>query len=157
MKRSMNAILARCEPVGDCVIWMGARNGGRSPWEQRHGTICVDGVRRAAQSVVWEMVNGCDVPAGYEVCHTCDHGACVWPEHLWLGTHEQNMLDCRLKARWQLGRSGEAHPNARFTEAQIRAILVDPRYQRVIAADYGTSQSVISGIKTRQSWKDVTV
>ena len=50
---------------------------------------------------------------------------------------------------------GSAHRNSKLTEDQVLAIRSDTRIQRVIAKDYGVTQSVISGIKRHAHWAHI--
>lgn len=57
----------------------------------------------------WELHYG-PVPDGLFVLHRCDNPLCVRPEHLFLGTKQDNAVDCAAK-----GRSGPA----KLTAAQV--------------------------------------
>ena len=77
---------------------------------------------------MWELVNG-PVPAGMEVCHTCDNPSCINPEHLFLGTHQQNMQDMFTKGRdtnhlgLKHGTGYQAHRNAALRRDEYKCVV----------------------------------
>lgn len=56
------------------------------------------GRRTTAHRAAWEAAHG-PIPAGLFVLHHCDNRACSNLEHLYLGTHADNMRDVRERGR----------------------------------------------------------
>jgi hypothetical protein len=86
---------------GDCWIWTASKQtAGYGQFR-----------RRGAHRVVWEFTFG-PIPAGMFVCHRCDVRTCVNPDHLFLGSHKDNMLDMAQKGRAARGDKNGArlHP-----------------------------------------------
>lgn len=58
-----------------------------------------NGENRTAHTVAYEEFIG-PIPEGMHILHTCDNPPCINPEHLWLGTHDDNMADKGHKKRY---------------------------------------------------------
>ncbi len=95
-----------------------------------------------AHRVSWELHHGA-IPDGMFVCHHCDNPLCVNPDHLFLGSHEDNMRDMVEKGR---SLSGERHNMAKLTNEQVTDIrsLAGAMPQAAIGARFGVSQGHIS-------------
>jgi hypothetical protein len=85
----------------------------------RYGVLMINRSRTQAHRFSYELHNG-PIPAGMEVLHSCDNPACVCPDHLSLGAHQQNMAEARSRGR--IAR-GERNPKATITESQARKII----------------------------------
>lgn len=89
------------------------------------------------------------------VRHDCDVKECVNPNHLRIGTPAENAADMTARERQS---RGSRRPGAKLTERQvasIRAQLKAGKTQPEIARTLGVSQSVISRIKSKKTWKHV--
>jgi hypothetical protein len=104
-----------------------------------------------ATHVAWELVNG-PIPNGMCVLHRCDNPPCVRPDHLFLGTRRDNVLDMAAKGRAAVGeRSGTAKLTASAVD-DIRARYSAGETQRPLAQEYGVSQSTVSLIVQGRRW-----
>ena len=81
-------------PVSEvgCWEWKGHRNTGG------YGVITHNGRDHTASRVSWEIHFG-PIPDGLSICHHCDNPPCVRPDHLFIGTHSDNMRDAFAKGR----------------------------------------------------------
>jgi hypothetical protein len=98
------------------------------------------------------LYNG-PIPEDLRVCHHCDNPPCCNPEHLFLGTDHDNVLDCMTKGR-RVVQWGVVGSRAALTDAQVANIkgllLLDPwpsRQLSRLAERYGVSSSTIWKIK----------
>ena len=137
----------RVQKTDNCWVWTGATFHGNLGY----GVVYDSGKTRSAHRYSWELHHGA-IPDGMMVCHHCDNPRCVRPEHLFLGTHEDNMLDAVRKRRHT---HGESHGMARLTDDAVREIRrsYDGTNRDELAERYGIAPASVWRIATRRSWK----
>lgn len=81
------------EPNSGCWLWTGAVSGSG------YGKINIGGKFFAAHRLSYFLHNDLPTTNPLFVCHRCDNPMCVNPEHLFLGTARDNLVDCILKGR----------------------------------------------------------
>lgn len=135
------------EPNSGCWLWLGGIGSGG------YGCIYLNKRQTLAHRTSYEIFVS-DVPSGFFVCHACDNKLCVNPEHLFVGTHADNMLDMTKKGR---GSVGERRPRSVLTPAIVRLILSSSLPNTRLAAEFGVTHQTIWDIRHRRVWRHVEV
>lgn len=129
-----------------CWIW----NGCVTP--QGYGNITVDGKCLKAPRVAFFLRNG---KWPRHACHKCDNPSCCNPDHIFDGTHADNMKDMALKKRNKTD-VGEKHGGAVLTNkqvARIRELYKEGKLsQKTIAEVFKCSQPTVWRIVNRKNW-----
>lgn len=151
---------ARVVPGDDgCWNWTAARN------KTGYGVFSIKHRPVLAHRLVHFLTHGKPSPWGGQssglVCHRCDNPACVRPDHLFVGDHQDNYDDMAAKGRvrhaepwWR----GERSPHARWTDDQVRAMRrarARGELLHKIAKDFDTSPGSVSRICNRKRWTHI--
>jgi hypothetical protein len=134
-----------------CWPYLGAPRG-----PEGYGAFWLDGRQQIASRVAYLLSNG-PIADDVVVRHSCDNSQCCNPLHLLAGSQVENIADKIIRRRQAVGsRVG----TSRLTEAvvhEIRARFTGRRGEgRKLATEYGVSETVVSGIVRRQTWRHVT-
>jgi len=129
-----------------CWLWNGtiATNG--------YGYLRINKHNEFAHRASYAHHNGVEIPEGLMVCHTCNVRRCINPEHLYLGTHNDNMRDMAQSNVMK----GEDNPKALLTKEQVIEIKQHISERRIVYREigrmYGVSRQAIKDIATGRTW-----
>jgi len=136
----------------ECWEWQASTTVG-------YGQFRLNGKILRSHRLSWSMANSQEIPEDLLVMHSCDNRRCQNPNHLSLGTHQDNVDDMVAK-----GRSAKGSRNAyrKLTEQQVREIRLayknpTPGLNRQLQKKYGVHEHTIYKIATNRSWKHVKV
>lgn len=93
--------------------------------------------------VMWERHNGKKIPPGINACHRCDTPSCVNPEHIFLGTQQDNIADMVSKGRQSSYRK-LSDDEIRSIRAMVRGGMRQSEVSRVTGVDSGTVSRVVN-------------
>ena len=145
--------LEKIEKTDSCWLWTGKPAPGVG-----YGRFKIKAVTHYAHRLAYDYFVG-PIPEddsyhGICVCHKCDVRLCVNPEHLFLGTAQDNMLDKMSKDRHRCP-AGEMHGRATLTwgeVSEIRKLRLQGVLLREISARFGVSPPTISMICNGRLW-----
>lgn len=114
----------------------------------------LNGRHRAAHRISWEMSNG-SIPEGMCVCHTCDITHCVRPDHLFLGSNQENILDRVRKGR-SYRPGSDLISGRKLTDSQALELIQKRKAGATLSSlanEYGLNCPAVSAIINGKSWK----
>lgn len=153
-----------------CWIWTGTKiKMGRYFYGAIGGLI--DGVRYVAKGqkigahrASWILHNG-PIPEGdgvhgTVVMHKCDNPLCVNPEHLMLGSQQDNVRDMNAKKRGNTTglspKFGTDHRNSALSKDQLKYVVESLKTAIEVAKELGVSRHLINRVRLGDSYKTET-
>jgi len=144
MLKMKNSFESFFEKGSEIKCWLWKQKMGKASSD--YGSFTFRGIGYKSNRVAWMIFRG-EIPKDTYVLHTCDVRNCVNPNHLFLGTHADNMHDMAQKKR--------AKPRCKLSEEQVsevRRLLALGVTTVRIAKDYGVTSTCIWYIKHNKSW-----
>lgn len=146
-------------PFSGCWIFTGATNdfgygivgtGGRGQPTDR------------AHRITYKHFKG-EIPPSMFVCHACDVPSCCNPDHLFIGSNQDNVNDMMRKGRNSLPPRnphvvGSVHPCAKLNEDQVvemKKLYAQGWTQKELASKYGVVRQTISKVVNNKRFKHV--
>lgn len=134
---------------GSCWEWLGHIE------KRGYGVMSYNNKRDKAHRISWRIANNQEIPKGMVIMHLCDNPICVNPNHLKLGTQDDNMKDCKNKGRITKS-TGENHGRSKLTETdvlEIRRLIAKGKTNKEIANLHKTTTQNIQAIRINKTWK----
>lgn len=135
-------------PTSGCWIWKGATANCK-----RYGSVGLAGKSYLAHRAAFLLFKEID-PLDLCVCHKCDNGFCVNPDHLFIGTQLDNVNDMEQKHRSKHPK-GESHGRAKLSFVQVQSIR--DKYSlgfsiRKLATEFNVARPTIARIVNNTGW-----
>lgn len=140
-----------------CWEWKAFRN------PKGYGQIGIGLKIYLAHRVSYEICLG-KIPDGFLVLHHCDNPCCVRPEHLWIGTPQQNTDDMIAKGRLgnkipkqpaRGGTHGSRHKLSSEQVLEIRRRRALGESREILSKEFGVSANAIYNIVKRNHWTHI--
>lgn len=136
----------RVNKRGKCWLWTGPLNA--KGYGQFKATVA--GLDYwSAHRISWAIHKG-EIPEDMHVLHNCDNPWCVNPDHLRLGTNQENVDDKKRNGR-QL--CGERMNTSKLTPAEVQEIRLSSESNAELGRRYGINPDNVKKIKNGTNWK----
>lgn len=146
MNYALERLLAKAEKdeITGCWNWVAALS------RLGYGHFRLNGKIVEAHRASWMLHRG--DPHKLHVLHKCNNRRCINPDHLYLGTHQDNMRDRSERFPvWAVRHTLNAEDIP-----VIRQRFSDGEKLKVIAMTYGVVEETIRSVVTGRSWRSVS-
>lgn len=163
-EKTVRLFWEKVQKTDTCWIWTASkRYKGYGAFCWKDGTTYLNG---RAHRFAYQLLVG-PIPDGMFVLHKCDVPACVNPEHLFLGTNQDNVDDMMRKGRHVSGgtygpgnyKRGTEHWRSKLTPDDVREMrrLYSSGGATLsqLARKYGVNSSCISKVVNKDRWSHV--
>lgn len=133
----------RVDTSGSCWTWSGCRN------KRHYGVLGFRYTTILAHRLSYILCRG-QIPSDRFVLHRCDNPPCVNPDHLFLGTSQDNSSDMVMKGRHRR--------TAKLSEAQVLEIVRRYKNETAIslAEEFGVHYQTVNHIVNGRRWERLT-
>lgn len=145
--KDLERFWSKVEKTDGCWNWIGRLNG------QRYGIFKLKEYPEGAHRVSYRLHFG-EVIDDLSVCHRCDNPRCVRPDHLFAGTHADNMADMKDKKRTRPAH-GIRNPASKLSEGDVlamKAALLTGEQCQALADRYGIALRTVQDIRRGRTW-----
>lgn len=172
----LHRFYSKVKKTDECWLWLGAKSprGYGDFWNGEK-------IERAHRWIYRQTFGAVD---NKFICHKCDNPSCVKPDHLFAGTHEDNMNDMAKKKRHHIysselnkrkliGRllkstngkrlNGEKHGCAKLSNKDVIDIIRSFKWitsrktnADILAKKYNVSKATIRGIINGDNWSSLS-
>ena len=133
----------------NCIEWIAGKT------KDGYGIVNYNGNSKLAHRVSYELFVD-KIPKNMCVCHKCDNPSCVNPNHLFIGTHKDNMNDMKLKQRRKNVNCNEKNGRAKLTIEKANKIRLEKSQGKTLkelALIFNVGISTISRVCRMENWK----
>lgn len=131
-----------------CWEWTASRR------QKGYGQFWMGNTMKRTHRLSWELLRG-PIPDGLHVLHNCDNRLCVNPDHLRLGTHQENIAEMIAKGRNATKLTPELVREIRAAFQGVTGKKAKGDLSRQLSAKYGVNTASIWSIRRGLKWRNV--